>query len=103
MFLVGIPFDRVTARTRKYLEYYTEIYGKEKGRYYGYILPALRRASQALGRALRSRDDKAILICGDERYLKYLDLLPDYCVKNNFIIKYNKVDNVVEKWVKEKY
>jgi len=103
IFLVGIPFDRVTARTRKYLEYYTEIYGKEKGRYYGYILPALRRASQALGRALRSRDDKAILICGDERYLKFLNLLPDYFVENNFIVRYDRIDEIIEKWVKEKY
>ncbi|RLE87478.1 MAG: hypothetical protein DRJ49_06370 [Thermoprotei archaeon] len=76
--LVGIPFDRVTARTRKYIEYYESLYGGEKGRYYAYIVPALRRASQAMGRALRSEEDKVLIVAADERYRKYLNLLPDY-------------------------
>jgi len=76
--LVGIPFDKVTARTRKYIEYYEKLYGKEKGRYYAYVIPALRKASQAMGRALRSERDKAIIIAADTRYKRYLELLPDY-------------------------
>jgi len=80
IFLVGVPFERVTARTGLYMDYYERLYGKQKGRYYSYIVPALRRASQALGRALRSEQDRALLVCGDERYAdqRFFHLLPDY-------------------------
>jgi len=88
--LVGIPFERLTVRTQLYIDYYSRIYGSEKGRFYAYVLPALRRASQALGRALRSSDDKAILIAMDERYRdnRYFRLLP------KFFREYAKLVNV---------
>ncbi len=98
VFLVGIPFDRVTARTKKYIEYYTQVYGEGKGRYYAYIIPALRRASQALGRALRSREDRAVLIAGDERYLRYLNLLPDYFTNGVKVVKYPELTEVLDKY-----
>ena len=81
VFLVGVPFERPTARVREYVKYYQELYGAEKGYFYGYVLPALRRASQAIGRALRSLDDRAVIVCGDWRYANYLDLLPDYVAR----------------------
>lgn len=82
VFLVGIPFEKPTVRVREYIKYYQELYGEDKGYFYSYVLPALRRASQAIGRALRSIDDRAMIVCGDYRYLNYLDLLPSY-VKDN--------------------
>ncbi|MEM3692974.1 MAG: ATP-dependent DNA helicase [Candidatus Bathyarchaeia archaeon] len=81
IFLVGIPFARPNVKTRLYIKYYEDLYGKEKGRRYAYVLPALKRASQALGRALRSREDRAVFILGDERYVQYIDLLPDFIQK----------------------
>ena len=98
IFIVGIPFDRVTARTRKYLEYYTKIYGKRKGRYYGYIIPALRRASQAMGRALRSENDRAVIVAGDYRFKNYLELLPDFFLFNLRIIKSLEIPLIVERF-----
>ncbi len=82
--LVGIPFERMTVRTSLYIDYYEKLYGTEKGRFYAYILPALRRASQAMGRALRSPTDKAIIIAADERYWerRYFNLLPEYFRSN---------------------
>jgi DNA excision repair protein ERCC-2 len=90
IFLVGVPFDRMTTRTRLYLEYYKGVYGERKGTFYGYILPAIRRASQALGRALRSKEDRAVFILGDRRYKQFLNLLPDYVKRNFKIIKNNE-------------
>ncbi|MCD6513678.1 MAG: ATP-dependent DNA helicase [Candidatus Odinarchaeota archaeon] len=83
IFLVGIPFDRVTARTKLYVKYYTKLYGMRRGYYLSYTVPALRRASQALGRALRAEDDKALFILGDKRYRnkRYFSLLPYYVRK----------------------
>lgn len=78
IFLVGVPFDRITAKTREYIRYYEKIYGVQKGRFYAYVVPALRRAAQAMGRALRSAEDRAVIVAADERYAKYINLLPDY-------------------------
>lgn len=78
IFIVGIPFERPTVKTQLYIEYYQKLYGEDKGRFYAYTLPALKRASQAMGRALRSMEDRALLVLGDWRYRRYLELLPDY-------------------------
>ena len=80
IFLAGIPFDRMTLRTKLYIDYYRKLYGEERGWYYSYVIPAMQRASQTLGRALRSVEDRAIFILGDERYHEtiYRRLLPIY-------------------------
>lgn len=81
VFIVGVPFDRKNTRTSLLLDYNKKIYGSEKGTFYAYILPALRRASQSLGRALRSREDRALFVLGDRRYRRFLEHLPDYVQK----------------------
>jgi len=82
IFLVGIPFERMTTKTHKYISYFQKIYGDREGKYYAYVLPALKRASQALGRALRSKEDRAVFVLGDKRYQRFLNLLPDFVTKN---------------------
>jgi len=76
--LIGIPFERLTMRTKLYIKYYSELYGSTKGKFYAYILPALKRASQSMGRAIRGPNDKALIIAMDERYRdnRYFKLLP---------------------------
>ncbi len=78
--LLGIPFDRLTTKTRLFIEYNQRIYGRRRGRYLAYTVPALRRASQALGRVIRSEEDEGIFLLADERYAKrtYFKLLPDF-------------------------
>ncbi|MFQ6137082.1 MAG: ATP-dependent DNA helicase [Candidatus Hydrothermarchaeales archaeon] len=87
IFLVGIPFDRMNTRTKLYLDYYKRLYGKEKGNLYAYVIPALKRASQALGRALRSREDEAVFVLGDRRYAHegFLKILPDFVRKTAIV------------------
>ncbi|MEM2636911.1 MAG: ATP-dependent DNA helicase [Candidatus Korarchaeota archaeon] len=101
IFLVGIPFEKMTIRTQLYIEYYEKIYGEEKGYYYSYIVPALRRASQVLGRALRSKDDRAVLVCGDERYKEavFFNLLPDFFRENALCIEPSQLSNEISKWL----
>jgi DNA excision repair protein ERCC-2 len=98
IFLVGIPFDRLSLKTKLYLDYYKKIYGKEKGMYYGYVVPALRRASQCLGRSLRSSEDKALLIGGDERYgdKRFFRLLPDYFQETAKLIEFRSLKKIRE-------
>ncbi len=98
IFLAGIPFEKPTRKVQLYVNYYKELYGEEKGVLYAYILPALRRASQALGRAIRSPNDKAILILGDERYEKYKSLLPEYVEEWYIKINYSMIEKIRIPW-----
>ncbi len=103
VFLVGIPFDRVSIRTKLYIKYYSKLYGKRRGYYLSYIVPALRRASQALGRALRSEEDRAIFILGDKRYKQriYFSLLPYYVRKTTSIVTYREIPQRINKFLSE--
>ena len=98
VFLAGIPFDRPTVKTRLYIGYYERLYGEEKGRLYAYVIPALRRASQALGRALRSPRDKAVIVLGDYRYRRYMALLPDYVTELARPILSEDLDSIELPW-----
>ena len=94
IFLVGIPFDRMNNRTRAYLNYYTSLYGKEKGNLYAYVIPALKRASQALGRCLRSVHDRAVFVLGDRRYEArgFLEMLPKYIRETSIVGSSDQID-----------
>jgi DNA excision repair protein ERCC-2 len=97
--LVGIPFERMTLRTRLYINYYKSLYGEEKGWYYSYAIPALQKASQAIGRALRSKEDKAIFVLGDERYKEsiYFRLLPSFLKPE--VVEFEKAKSrMIEAW-----
>ncbi|RLI76919.1 hypothetical protein DRP05_11755 [Archaeoglobales archaeon] len=101
IFLVGIPFDKANLRTKLYIDYYMQLYGEEKGWYYAYVIPALQRASQALGRALRGKDDKALFVLGDERYREksYYRLLPSF-VKAK-VVEFEEAGNEIRRAWKE--
>lgn len=102
VFLVGIPFEKPTTKTRLYIEYYQRLYGEEKGRLYAYIYPAIRKASQAIGRALRGPKDQAVIILGDYRYQQYMSLLPDYVRELAKTISHERLDKVELPWEKIK-
>jgi len=80
MLLIGIPFDRMTLKTQLYIDYYMDVHGEEKGWYYAYVIPAMQKVCQTMGRALRSKEDRASFILADERCEEtiYSRLLPDY-------------------------
>lgn len=51
-------------------EYFEKLYGKEKGGFIAYQLPAMNKALQALGRVIRDKDETGILILADSRFIK---------------------------------
>ena len=65
--IAGIPYARPTTRVESQIEYLEGQFPK-KGREYGYTIPALRRASQAAGRPIRSIKDKGLIIFLDYRF-----------------------------------
>lgn len=91
--LLGIPFDRLTTKTKLFVEYNQRIYGKKRGRYLAYVVPALRRASQALGRVIRSEEDEGVFILADERYARptYFKLLPDFVKQGVNIARWDEL------------
>ncbi|RLF20444.1 MAG: DNA repair helicase, partial [Thermoprotei archaeon] len=65
--IVGVPYAKPTPLVKARIEYYEKKF-PGKGRLYGYLLPAMKKASQAAGRPLRRLDDKAALIFMDYRF-----------------------------------
>jgi DNA excision repair protein ERCC-2 len=90
VFIAGIPFEKATLKTTLYIKYYMSLYGADRGRYYAYTVPAIRRAAQAMGRVLRGVEDRALIVCGDERYAKpqIFRLLPYYFKASAKIVRY---------------
>jgi DNA excision repair protein ERCC-2 len=75
--LVGIPFPEPSIRMRKRNEYYEKRFG-ENGSLYSYIIPSIWKAAQAAGRVIRGPEDRGAIIYLDERYKRYIKLLPEW-------------------------
>lgn len=65
--IVGVPFARPTPRESVRIEY-LERHFPQKGRIYGYLLPAMRMAAQAAGRSVRGLEDRGAIVFLDDRY-----------------------------------
>ncbi len=60
------PYNRVRQMT---MDYYRHKFGAD-GEFISYTLPALNRAQQAIGRVLRSPEDRGVLVFGEKRFLE---------------------------------
>jgi len=60
------PFNRVRKMT---IEYFRHKFGGE-GEFLCYTLPAVNRSLQALGRVLRTPEDRGVLVLGERRFLE---------------------------------
>jgi DNA excision repair protein ERCC-2 len=65
--VVGVPYAYPSPRINAQIQYYEEQFPGH-GREYGYIWPALRKASQAAGRPIRSLEDRGAIIFMDYRF-----------------------------------
>ncbi len=65
--IVGVPFAQPTPKVKKQIEYLEEKY-PGKGKDYGYFMPAVTRAAQAIGRPIRSPTDRAVAVLLDYRF-----------------------------------
>ncbi|MDY6776663.1 MAG: ATP-dependent DNA helicase, partial [Candidatus Nanohaloarchaea archaeon] len=66
VFVVGLPLERPDLETKALIDFYD--YRFDRGWDYGYAYPAMNRAMQAAGRAIRSKDDEGVVVYMDERY-----------------------------------
>ncbi|KPV61467.1 MAG: ATP-dependent DNA helicase [Candidatus Bathyarchaeota archaeon BA1] len=65
--IVGVPYAQPSPKVEAQIKYYEKQFPGH-GREYGYVWPALRRASQAAGRPIRSLDDRGAIIFMDYRF-----------------------------------
>jgi len=65
--VVGLPLAPFTRPRKMIIDYFRHKFGDE-GEFISYTLPAINRAQQALGRVLRTPDDRGILVFGEKRF-----------------------------------
>jgi DNA excision repair protein ERCC-2 len=65
--IVGVPYAEPTPRVKAQISYYETCFPK-LGREYGYVLPAMKKASQAAGRPVRTLEDRGAIVFLDYRF-----------------------------------
>jgi DNA excision repair protein ERCC-2 len=77
--VVGLPLAPFNRVRRMVIEYFTRKF-PEDGEFLSYTLPAINRALQALGRVLRTPEDRGVLVLGERRFLeiRVLRALPEW-------------------------
>ncbi len=65
--VVGVPYAEPTPRVKAQIDYYERCFPK-LGREYGYVLPAMKKASQAAGRPIRTLEDRGAIVFLDFRF-----------------------------------
>lgn len=96
--VVGLPLNPPSLFEKNFQEYYIKKFGRQKGILYSRTYPAINKAVQASGRAIRSETDRAIIVLMDYRYI-----LPEYkhCLPPEWNIKSSdKVDDLCKDFFK---
>ncbi len=65
--IVGVPYAEPTPRVKAQISYYEKCF-PNLGREYGYVLPAMKKASQTAGRPVRTLEDKGVIVFLDSRF-----------------------------------
>ena len=68
--IVGVPYAEPKPRVKAQISYYEKIF-PDRGQKYGYLLPAMKKASQSAGRPIRTLKDKGAIIFLDYRFATY--------------------------------
>ncbi len=67
--VIGLPLAPYNRVRQMIIQYFRSKFGEE-GEFLSYTLPAINRALQALGRVLRTPEDRGVLVLGDQRFLE---------------------------------
>jgi DNA excision repair protein ERCC-2 len=65
--IVGVPYAEPTPKVKAQINYFEKRF-PGLGREYGYLIPAMKKASQAAGRPIRTLEDRAAMIFLDYRF-----------------------------------
>jgi DNA excision repair protein ERCC-2 len=77
--VVGVPYAEPKPRVKAQVSYYEKCF-PGRGQQYGYLLPAMKKATQSAGRPIRTLKDKGAIIFLDYRFATYFcrSFLPDW-------------------------
>jgi DNA excision repair protein ERCC-2 len=97
--VIGLPLAPFNRVRRMMIEYYRHKFGAE-GEFLCYTLPAVNRSLQALGRVLRTPEDRGVLVLGEKRFLekKVRDALPGWMQEEMITCDYDKFREVLAQW-----
>ncbi|HOJ96375.1 MAG TPA: ATP-dependent DNA helicase, partial [Methanospirillum sp.] len=97
--VIGLPLAPWNQVRQMILQYYTRQYGEE-GRFIAYTLPALNKVLQALGRVLRTPEDRGVLIFGDNRFLdpSIQERLPSWMQEEIHEVDIRSFPSVMQGW-----
>ena len=97
--VVGLPLAPFTRVRKMIIEYFRHKYGEE-GEFLCYTLPAINRALQALGRVLRTPEDRGVLILAERRFLekRVRSALPAWIQEEMIECDYQKFREVIGRW-----
>jgi DNA excision repair protein ERCC-2 len=65
--IVGVPYAEPTPRVKAQIDFFEKRF-PGLGREYGYLIPAMKKASQAAGRPIRTLQDMAAMVFLDRRF-----------------------------------
>jgi DNA excision repair protein ERCC-2 len=65
--VIGLPLAPFNKVRKMVIDYFRHKFGEE-GEFISYTLPAINRATQALGRVLRTPEDRGVLVLGEKRF-----------------------------------
>ena len=68
--IVGVPYAEPTPSVKAQIDYFERCFPKF-GREYGYVIPAMKKASQAAGRPIRTLEDKGAIVFLDYRFATF--------------------------------
>lgn len=97
--VIGLPLAPFNRVRKMMIEYYRHKFGAE-GEFLCYTLPAVNRSLQALGRVLRTPEDRGILVLGEKRFLekKVRDALPAWMQGEMITCDYDTFREVLSQW-----
>lgn len=98
--VVGVPYAEPKPRVKAQVSYYEKCF-PGRGQQYGYLLPAMKKATQSAGRPIRTLYDKGAIIFLDYRFATYFcrSFLPEWINERLKVIP-NKED-ILSKEIKE--
>jgi DNA excision repair protein ERCC-2 len=97
--VIGLPLAPFNRVRRMMIEYFRHKFGSE-GEFLCYTLPAVNRSLQALGRVLRTPEDRGVLVLGEKRFLekRVRDALPAWMQEEMIVCDHEKFREVLAQW-----
>ncbi len=97
--VVGLPLAPFNRVRRMMIDYFRHKFGEE-GEFLCYTLPAINRSLQALGRVLRTPEDRGVLVLAEKRFLEHRvrGALPGWIRDEMIVCSAGEFREVVSAW-----